>query len=197
MNCTALGWAAMHCGAMRCDAMRCDATGPQLRPTKSRCLSPGAFQPDSANLESSALRSFGEVRPSPIKPLPVLWALIVVPCGWQQYDRPTWWRQCHLDVNWQTRSRNRNFGQDEWQTSAQVQRCAVRAHRAKPLCVASISKRPKRTRCADKASLWDVWPCTKNVPCDRRDESIQHTVTARKHLLTYNCLYEPCVVWYL
>jgi hypothetical protein len=114
---------------------------------------PGRARPSQiAPTLSSALPSFGEVRPSPIKPLLVLWALIVVPPAGSSstvYDRPTWWRQCHLDVNWQTRSRNRNFGQDEWQSFAHVQRCAVLMERSRSVLHASTSN---RTRCR-KGSL--------------------------------------------
>lgn len=111
-------------------------------------LLPGWSQPDSANLEFS---------------LALLWGCEAVPnravacalctgCGplpQQQYDRPTWWRQCHLGVNWQTRSRSRNFGRGEWQVCALVQRCAVLIEPDRR--VASISK----TIECGQGSLWE------------------------------------------
>lgn len=161
----------LHCTTLRRDEKRCDVMQrtrncQRLAAGASRGARPSQIAPTLG----PALLSFGEVKPSPIKRLLVLCALIVAPLPQQQYDRPTWWRRCHLDVNWQKRSRNRNFGRDEWQMCAQVRRCAVLA--APDRRVASISKiircgqgsLRERERARERdASRHVMWSCTRTL----------------------------------
>lgn len=158
MNCTAL-----HRGAIRFDAVQCDAAQPQLPPTSSRCFSPGSSQADSANLEFSLTLLWG-AEAVPNRAVACALCTGCAPLPQQQYDRPTWWRQCHLDVNWQKRSRSRNFGRDEWHMYAQVQRCAVLVEPDRR--VASISKTIKGRRGSLRegdASRHVMWSCHKDV----------------------------------